>query len=201
MKKRTRSIEQIIEEQMQRWQIMRTEKAEVESEISIVTMSREPGSGGRIVAQRLAADLGFEVFHQEVIHMMADDAKISKKLLESLDEKGLTILEDWISSLVYDRHLWPDQYLKHLMRVIMTIGRHGHAVIVGRGANFVLPQQKRFSVRIVLPREQRIRNVAQNFDIPPEEATGLNEQLHRVGMDNIFLIAPTTPDDRVARIV
>lgn len=38
-------------------------------------------------------------------------------------------------------------------------------------------------------------------DIPPEEVAGLNEQLHRVGMDNIFLIAPTTPDERVARIV
>ncbi len=38
-------------------------------------------------------------------------------------------------------------------------------------------------------------------DIPPEEAAGLNEQLHRVGMDNIFLIAPTTPDARMSRIV
>jgi tryptophan synthase alpha chain len=38
-------------------------------------------------------------------------------------------------------------------------------------------------------------------DIPPEEVTAVNEQLVRVGMDNIFLIAPTTPDDRIDRIV
>jgi len=38
-------------------------------------------------------------------------------------------------------------------------------------------------------------------DIPPEEVAGVNEQLHRVGMDNIFLIAPTTPDERIKRIV
>lgn len=38
-------------------------------------------------------------------------------------------------------------------------------------------------------------------DIPPEEVAAVNEQLHRVGMDNIFLIAPTTPDDRIGRIV
>ena len=37
-------------------------------------------------------------------------------------------------------------------------------------------------------------------DIPPEEVDALNEQLHRVGMDNIFLVAPTTPDDRIGRI-
>ncbi len=38
-------------------------------------------------------------------------------------------------------------------------------------------------------------------DIPPEEVDALNEQLHRVAMDNIFLVAPTTPDARIGRIV
>ncbi|TXS95688.1 tryptophan synthase subunit alpha [Parahaliea maris] len=37
-------------------------------------------------------------------------------------------------------------------------------------------------------------------DIPPEEVAGVNAELHRVGMDNIFLIAPTTPDARIATI-
>lgn len=34
-------------------------------------------------------------------------------------------------------------------------------------------------------------------DIPPEEVAGLNSELQRVGMDNIFLIAPTTPAARM----
>jgi tryptophan synthase alpha chain len=37
-------------------------------------------------------------------------------------------------------------------------------------------------------------------DIPPEEVDDVNAELRRVGMDNIFLVAPTTPDERVARI-
>jgi tryptophan synthase alpha chain len=37
-------------------------------------------------------------------------------------------------------------------------------------------------------------------DIPPEEVEEVNTELKRVGMDNIFLIAPTTPDERIARI-
>jgi len=37
-------------------------------------------------------------------------------------------------------------------------------------------------------------------DIPPEEVDGINAELQRVGMDNIFLVAPTTPDERIARI-
>jgi tryptophan synthase alpha chain len=34
-------------------------------------------------------------------------------------------------------------------------------------------------------------------DIPPEEVARLNVELRRVGVDNIFLIAPTTPNERM----
>jgi tryptophan synthase alpha chain len=37
-------------------------------------------------------------------------------------------------------------------------------------------------------------------DIPPEEVEAVNAELRRVAMDNIFLIAPTTPSDRMGRI-
>jgi cytidylate kinase len=170
MKTRTRSIYQIIEEQVQKWQILdKKEKKEAE-EISVVTISREPGSGGNIVAKSLSEKLSFDLFYQEVIHEMAESARVSVRLLETLDEKGVSVLEDWISSLVDKRHLWPDRYLQHLMKVIGTIGKHGRAVIVGRGANFVLPPDKRLSVRIVAPLEIRIKNVTRDFGIDTQEA-------------------------------
>ncbi len=34
-------------------------------------------------------------------------------------------------------------------------------------------------------------------DIPPEEVARVNRELKRVGMDNIFLVAPTTPEGRL----
>jgi len=129
-----------------------------------------PGTGGRVVAKKLAGKLGFEVFHQEVLLEIARRADVSEKLLETLDEKGLTVLEDCISSLVYDRHLWPDEYLKHLMKVIGAIGEHGRAVIVGRGANFIVSPENRFRLRIVAPQNVRIANVASTFDVTAEDA-------------------------------
>ena len=165
-----KSIPRIIEEQVQRWQILQKEGTVEKEGVSIVTVSREPGSGGRIVAGRLAETLGIDIFHQEVINEMAKSADVSEKLIETLDERGLSTLEHWISSLVHDRHLWPDRYMQHLMKVIGTIGRHGRAVVVGRGANFILPPQKRFSVRIVAPQTWRINNVAQEFDLSSEDA-------------------------------
>lgn len=38
-------------------------------------------------------------------------------------------------------------------------------------------------------------------DIPPEEVDGINRELRRVGMDNILLVAPTTPEERISQIV
>ena len=165
-----KTISRLIEEQVHRWQIMKKEEATEEQGVSIVTISREPGSGGRIVASRLAEKLGIDIFHQEVIHELAKSADVSETLLETLDERGVSILEDWISSLVHERHLWPDRYMQHLMKVIGTIGKHGRAVVVGRGANFILPSDKRFAVRITAPQAWRIQNVAREFGLPSEEA-------------------------------
>jgi tryptophan synthase alpha chain len=39
------------------------------------------------------------------------------------------------------------------------------------------------------------------LDLPPEEATELVEASRRHGMKNVFIIAPTTPEDRIPSIV
>ena len=38
-------------------------------------------------------------------------------------------------------------------------------------------------------------------DLPPEEAVDLNSELKRVGLENIFLLAPTTTEARIREIV
>lgn len=169
MKTKTRSINQMIEEQVQKWQIMR-KTPPLKTELPVITVSREPGSGGKLVAARVAEKLGLDLFHQEVIHEMAQSAQVESRLLKTLDEKGLSVLEDWISSLIQDRHLWPDEYLQHLMKVVGTIGKHGRAVIVGRGANFILPPDKRIRVRVIARQKDRIGNVAKEFGVSPETA-------------------------------
>jgi len=56
------------------------------------------------------------------------------------------------------------------MKVIGAIGKHGSAIIVGRGANFVVPPQNRLRLRIVAPQNVRIANVARAFDVKTEDA-------------------------------
>jgi cytidylate kinase len=170
MKTKPRSIQQIVEEQVKKWRITGIEKRHKKAAAPVITISREPGSGGRRLAEILAEKYKLDLFHKRVIQEMAESAHVSERMLETLDEKGLSILEDWISSMVNDRHLWPDQYLQHLMKVVGTIGKHGHAVIVGRGANFIIPPGAALRLRIVSPLSTRIQNVSRDFDVSKDEA-------------------------------
>jgi cytidylate kinase len=170
MKTKARSVNRIIEDQIQRWNISRSRPAVEKTGRTVLTVSREPGSGGSVIARRVAGAFGCQMFHQEVIHAMSRRAEVSNKILETLDEKGLSVLEDWISSMVYDRHIWPDEYLQHLMKIIGVIGRHGRAVIVGRGGNFILPPETCLRLRVVAPQKRRIENAAREFGVTIEEA-------------------------------
>ncbi|MCP3686474.1 MAG: cytidylate kinase-like family protein [bacterium] len=170
MKTKTRSLEQIIEDQVQRWEIMKAEERKDEVSKPIITVSREPGSGGSIIAKAIADQLGLDFFHHAIIQKMAESASINERLLDTLDEKSVSVLDDWISTLVNDRHLWPDQYLRHLLKVIGTIGGHGGAVLVGRGTSFILPTGSSLRVRVVAPFETRVQNVVREFGVTSEEA-------------------------------
>jgi cytidylate kinase len=170
MKGKARSIERIVEEQVKNWHLSQVKRRKKKTAAPVITISREPGSGGRLLAQEIAKKHALDLFHQEVLHKMAASAKVNATLLETIDERGLNTLENWIASLVHERHLWPDQYLQHLMKVIGIIGKHGGAVVVGRGANYILPPENRFRVRVVAPLEVRVDNVARDFDVSQEEA-------------------------------
>lgn len=170
MRAKSRSIEQMIEEQVRKWQFSRTQRKTELPFRPLVTISREPGSGGNIIGERLARRLDLDLFHQEVIHAMAKSAKVSARLLSTLDEKGLSVIEDWMAYLVDSRHMWPDQYIKHLMKVVGALGRHGGAVLIGRGANFILPPERRFSLRVIAPFEVRVANVVRTHQVSERDA-------------------------------
>ena len=170
MTPRRRSIEQLVDDQVKKWSFEHKEKSLEASVFNMITVSRDPGSGGKLIAKGLAECLDFDLFNQEVIHEMAKSAKVSKRVLQSLDERGLSMLDDMISAVVHQRHLWPDEYLQHLLKVIGTIGKHGNAILVGRGANFVLPVETTFRLRVIAPREFRAQKVAEEFDLPLKDA-------------------------------
>ena len=123
----------------------------------VITVSREAGAGGSDIARRLAKALDLDLIGGQIIQHVADSAKMSRKVIESLDEREVTFRETLLSSLFGENRPWPGEYLHHLTRVIGTIGIFGNVIIVGRGANFVLPKERIFRARIIAPMELRVK--------------------------------------------
>jgi hypothetical protein len=130
----------------------------------------QPGSGGSLIAEKIADRFGFDYFHRDIIKGIAKSAKIRATVIETLEKERLSGVEDFIASLYKDQYLYPGIYMEHLLKVVNTIANHGRAVIVGRGANFILPPDERFSLRVVAPLEIRIQNVARAYKVPVETA-------------------------------
>ncbi|KPJ78154.1 MAG: hypothetical protein AMJ54_04835 [Deltaproteobacteria bacterium SG8_13] len=145
-----KSLEQLVKAQLDRWKQRSSKNAAgPSSRISVITVSMQPGSGGSLVAETLAKRLDFDYFHRKIIKEIASSVKTSAAVVESVEKERLSGISDFIALLVKKHYLYPDDYLMHLMEVINSIAEHGRAVIVGRGANFILPAEKRFSVRVV----------------------------------------------------
>lgn len=171
MAKEKASIKQFVSDQVKKWERMYAQAdRQAEPRLPTITVSMEPGSGGTILARQIADRLKFDLFNREIVEEIAKSAEIRETVIETLEKDRLSGIEDFIASLVKDYYIHPDIYLEHLFKVISTIAEHGRAVIVGRGANFILPAHEIFAVRVIAPLEIRIRNVARGYHVAEEEA-------------------------------
>ena len=171
MAKKKTSIDQFIKDQLKKWEsAYPKDKAKAVARLPVITVAMEPGSGGSVIGQKIADRLGFSYFHRDIVEEISKSAKIRSTVVNTLEKERLSGIKDFISSLIEDQYIHPDTYLRHLLEVISTIGKHGRAVIVGRGANFILPAEDIFSVRVIAPLEMRIRNVALEYRVTTEEA-------------------------------
>jgi cytidylate kinase len=62
------------------------------------------------------------------------------------------------------------QYVCRLSRVILMAARTGKVIFVGRGAQFVLPNDRGLSVRIIAPQNYRVRQIMERRRLSFEEA-------------------------------
>jgi len=166
-----RSIHQIIEDQIKRWEMGKIKPSlQIKPNANVITISRESGSRGQQVAEQLARETGFDLFHNEILEAMIDLSNNSKALLETLDERGMNIVDDIVSALVHENHLWADEYSKLLLRILNTIGKHGNAIILGRGGNCALKKLNTLRVRIVAPEALRREYIQTSQDLSPDDA-------------------------------
>ena len=53
----------------------------------VITISREYGSGGRLIGQALAERLGIDFYDKEMIHLLMEESGFTRETIEEWQEK------------------------------------------------------------------------------------------------------------------
>lgn len=182
---RSPSLDKIVGKHLQIWETRRTVAARRDREAAgtppplgpYLSISRLPYCLGDEVAARCAEKLGWELFDRAIVDHIARDAQVLGKIVDSLDERCRSTLDDLIQTTLDTSALGHQGYLRHLKRVLMTVALHGNAVILGRGANFILPPEAGLRVLVTAPALRRLANLGQARGLPPAEAARELRQL------------------------
>ncbi len=164
-------------------------KEKAKKDKPLITISRETGSGGRPIAELVVKKLGkrWKLYHKDLIDKIAKESQLEKKLIEEIDEKKRSTIEEIILDLFGKKYVSLTTYYKSLVRVLTEIGQRGHGVIVGRGANFLFPHA--LNVRIICKMEQRIKWEMEYEKISKKEAIrriDLSDQERREFAQTLF---------------
>ncbi len=126
-----------------------------------ITISRELGSGGTEISRLLAEKLGWQHYDREIIEAIAGKSQVREELVFRFDEQIQNALETYLQNLFTKQLLDNTHYLHHLTRVLVSVAQYGNAVILGRGANFILPPESGLRVRVIAPLEVRRQRLMQ----------------------------------------
>lgn len=136
----------------------------------IITISREYGSGGHEIAQRVAQQLDLDFYDKELITLAAEESGIDAQLLETMEEQlaaaPLPDPENPSSPYTLEDRMFLAQ-----SRVIQNLANREPCVIVGRAANHVLANRDdclHFFVYAEL--DERIKRISGRLNVSPEEA-------------------------------
>jgi cytidylate kinase len=137
----------------------------------IITVEREFGCGAPVIAAQLARSLGWKLWDQELTEEIAKVANVDCSEVERREERVDSRLYRlakvfWRGSYERGAHLSEAQafdadcMMRMMHEVLEKIANDGNAVIVGRGAPYLLRERKdAFHIFMYAPRPEKIRRV------------------------------------------
>jgi cytidylate kinase len=163
------TLEELVERQARRWEIQQRTSAPPPS-LSCIALSRFPHSGAAELARSVAEKLDFGLFGIEIVDWIARARGIDRALVAELDERVRSTIDRYVLDSFHERRFSESQYLRSVVRTIVTLGERGMSVILGRGAPFVLGPKKALRVLVVAPFERRLEKLAKRESLSSVEA-------------------------------
>ena len=143
----------------------------------VITISRQYGTQGAALARQLAEQIGFECWDKEIVQKIAEHSTAPARLFESLDEHRRSAISEMISSVMGDGNPSSAEYLREVNRIVRTLAEHGSAVVVGRGAQFIVYPDRALRVRIIASVDHRAQGLMERKNISHSNAVAEIEQI------------------------
>ena len=143
----------------------------------VISISREFGSGGRLIGKRLAAQLGIPCYDRTIIQKTSEKSGLSPDFIARAEERArsrfhlsITPVGVGIPSLAHQGVPVSHQAFFAQAEVIRELAGEGPCVIVGRCSDYVLgerPECLKVFVHADLP--GRVERCVEEYGLPAED--------------------------------
>ena len=167
---RSRELSEAAERQMRVWALDLETRQRVEQEkpspkpviYPYVAISREAGVDAGEIAKLVAEKLGWKVFDRELLDYMAEHYNWSRVALDYVDERTASWVHETFGKWLDQQLVTQAEYFSRLGKILLLAAQHESNVFVGRGAQFILPRDVGMTVRIIAPKEQRVKRIMES---------------------------------------
>ena len=153
-----------------------------------ITLSRDPGSGGRDVAKLVAKKLGISLCDKkQLAKLVAVKTGVkTEDLKKIMDEQIQPPMESIIGNFLGLKKI-PDQvFIKSLVAVAIEIAGQKPAVILGSGMNFVMPTITNLRVRVTAPKKILVKNAMAYENKSAAEARKTIDKYMKIRHDYVY---------------
>lgn len=152
----------------------------------IITISREFGSGGRLIGEKLAARLGVELYDKSIIQMAAERSGLSYKFIEQNEENltnsllfnfpAATAYSNLRTTAYFDTPVNDKTFLAQT-DVLRELAKT-NCVIVGRCADYILRDDPALvKIFITSNFDARVRRAIEEYNVT---AVGAEEKIRKI---------------------
>lgn len=148
----------------------------------VITISRECGSGGHIIAEKLSKELGIPLYDREIIEMTAKKSGLTTDFVQESNERITnSILFNIANSMTYANQVFSsgnvsmvDQVFFIQCDIIKKVANESPCIIVGRCADYILRERTDcLNVFIHADKNYRKERFARVNNISEKEAEGV----------------------------
>ena len=136
---------------------------------TVITISREYGSGGRYIGRLVADKLGIKFYDRDLVEKLSEKTGLSTEYIENNEQKRGTL--DALNSGCYYNLTNADELFVQESELINDLAKNESCVIIGRCSDFILKDNKDvINIFVYSTMENKIERAVERYNLSKKEA-------------------------------